>query len=160
MRSTCRELGSSWTALTTTMTSTAGSTVGHLLTPRYMFYLITFIPYVLLCSICKLCCTCLCNAYLKHVRSSGWWRSFAWQSSAGFITHLQDDVACDPDPCDLLSNPERFFPTFFYSFSTLRNYIMLSMCEGTISHKRSARKIKKNSSIIYCKNQTQKCKYT
>jgi hypothetical protein len=29
------------------------------------------------------------------------------------------------------------------------------MCEGTISHKRGARKIKKNSSIRYCKNQTQ-----
>jgi hypothetical protein len=56
----------------------------------------------------------------------------------------------------LLSNPERFFPTFF----SLRNYIMLSMCEGIISHKRVARKIKKNSSIRYCKNQTQKCKYT
>jgi hypothetical protein len=55
----------------------------------------------------------------------------------------------------LLSNPERFFPTFFSSFSTLRNYIMLSMCEGTISHKRGARKIKKNNSIRYCKNQTQ-----
>jgi hypothetical protein len=29
----------------------------------------------------------------------------------------------------LLSNPERFFLPFFSSFSTLRNYIMLSMCE-------------------------------
>jgi hypothetical protein len=56
----------------------------------------------------------------------------------------------------LLSNPERFFPTFFFSsFSTLCNYIMLSMCEGTISYKRGARKLKKNSSIRYCKNQTQ-----
>jgi hypothetical protein len=29
------------------------------------------------------------------------------------------------------------------------------MCEGTISYKRGARKLKKNSSIRYCKNQTQ-----
>jgi hypothetical protein len=39
MRSTCHEPGSSWTALTTAMMSTAGPTVGHLLTPRYMLYL-------------------------------------------------------------------------------------------------------------------------
>jgi hypothetical protein len=127
MRSTCREPGSSWTALTTAMTSTAGPTVGHLLTPRYMFYLITFIPYVLLRSICKLCCTCLCNAYLKHVRLSGWWRSFAWQSSTGFITHLHDEVACDLDSCDLLSNPERFFPTFCSLLAQL--FVIISCCQ-------------------------------
>jgi hypothetical protein len=48
-----------------------------------------------------------------------------------------------------------FFLPFFSSFSTLHNYIMLSMSEEAISHKRGARKIKKNSSIRYCKNQTQ-----
>jgi hypothetical protein len=39
MRSTWREPGSSWTALTIAMMSTASPTVGHLQTPRYMFYL-------------------------------------------------------------------------------------------------------------------------
>jgi hypothetical protein len=46
----------------------------------------------------------------------------------------------------LLSNPERFFSyLFFSSFSTLPNYIMLSMCEGTISYKRGARKLKRRA---------------
>jgi hypothetical protein len=34
------------------------------------------------------------------------------------------------------------------------------MCEGTISYKRGARKLKKNRSIRYCKNQTQTRKST